>query len=580
VFSKYYQNELTYLREMGKAFGNSNPALAGMLVERGGDPDVERLLEGFAFLTARIRERIDDAVPEVVHGLVDLLVPHYLRPIPACSVVEFTPHARLLRGRSRIPAGAELSSKPVEGTACLFQTTRPVDLLPLTLGDTTLDQSSPSMPVLRVQLQAPEQGRAEIFSEEGLGLFLQAELAVGATLMAWLCRHLRGVVVRSTSSGGSVRLPPGCLRAVGFEPEWPLLPWPTRAPDAYRLLQEYFTLPQKFFFVELRGLQPAASLTGEMLELVFEFEQPPPLPGRVPKDVFRLHCAPVVNLFRTSADPVRVGLLGHEHLLRATELDPGHMEVYSVDAVTGLQPGRSERQAYRPFFDFAHGPGGNSRFYRLRRALSPLDDGMDTFLSVGSPRDMSPGLAEETLSLDLTCTNRSLPGRLQVGDICVPTPSAPTTARFRNILAVTKPVRPPMGTELHWRLLSHLALSQCSLTDTESLRSLLALYNFQATADQTLARANQLRIGALRSVTPRQVTRFLEGAPIRGLQLVIDVDESGFTGTGDAFLFGGVLDALFASHAGMNSFSEVLLRLQPSQVEYRWLPKNGRQPIC
>ncbi|RKI43073.1 type VI secretion system baseplate subunit TssF [Corallococcus sp. AB004] len=580
MFSKYYQSELTYLREMGRAFGTVNPALAGLLVERGGDPDVERLLEGFAFLTARVRERIDDAVPEVVHGLTDLLLPHYLRVIPACSVVEFTPHARLLRGRSRIPAGAEVGARPVDGTACTFRTTRAVDLLPLTLSETTLDQSSPASPVLRVQLQVAEQGRSEIFQEEGLSLFLQAELPVASVLLLWLMRHCKGVVLRNPAGGAPVRLPPDCIRATGFEPDNVLLPWPAMAPEGYRLLQEYFTLPQKFLFIDVRGLQAAAGLTGQRLELLFEFERPPALPGRLPKDVFRLHCAPVVNLFSASADPVRTGALGHEHLVRASSVDPAHMEVYSVDGVTGLQSGRTERQQYRPFFDFAHATGDSPRFYRLRRALSPLDDALDVFLSLGSPRDATPSLADETLSIDLTCTNRSLPARLQVGDLSAPTASSPTTARFRNIVAVTRPVRPPVGSELHWRLLSHLSLNQRSLLEPGALQAVLSLYNFQATADQPTARANELRVGSLREIKGQPVTRFLRGAPVRGVQVTAELDEVGFTGPGDAFLFGCILDEMFASQVSLNSFSEFVLRLQPSQLEYRWSPRNGRQMIC
>src|SRR5207248_4042903 len=113
MFSKHYQSELGYLRAMGKEFALVNPSIAGLLAERGGDPDVERLLEGFAFLTARIRERIDDEIPEVVHALTDLLLPHYLRPLPACSILEFTPVAGALRGKHRIPRGTEIATAPV-----------------------------------------------------------------------------------------------------------------------------------------------------------------------------------------------------------------------------------------------------------------------------------------------------------------------------------------------------------------------------------------------------------------------------------------------------------------------------------
>jgi type VI secretion system protein ImpG len=166
-----------------------------------------------------------------------------------------------------------------------------------------------------------------------------------------------------------------------------------------------------------------------------------------------------------------------------------------------------------------------------------------------------------------------------VGDLSMPTPASPTTAKFRNIIAVTKPVRPPLGSELHWRLLSHLALNQRSLLDPGALRALLELYNFQATADQQAARANQLRVESVRGVTGKAATRFLQGAPVRGTQVTIDVEEASFTGLGDAFLFGSVLDEMFASYVSLNAFSELLLRIQPSQVEYRWAPRNGRQPI-
>src|SRR5208283_83291 len=142
MFSKYYEAELAYLRELGRAFAQAHPSTAGLLAERSGDPDVERLLEGFAFVAARIRERTDDAVPEVIHGLADLLLPQYLRPIPACTIVEFLPQARALRAAVKVPRGAEVASTPVEGTSCLFRTTQDVTLLPVTLGETVLDMPS------------------------------------------------------------------------------------------------------------------------------------------------------------------------------------------------------------------------------------------------------------------------------------------------------------------------------------------------------------------------------------------------------------------------------------------------------
>jgi type VI secretion system protein ImpG len=582
MFSRYYQSELTYLREMGRAFGEANPRVAGLLADRGGDPDVERLLEGFAFLTARVRERMDDAVPEIVAGLSELLLPHYLRTVPACSIVEFSPPLRALRGRARVPAGSELATNPVDGTRCVFRTTFDIDLLPVALQETSLDQSVSSAPVLKATFVTTEQGRVEVFQPQGLRLFIHAEPAVGALVFLWLCRYCKAVQVKS-AEGRKVRLGPEVIHPVGLDRAFPLLPWPKTAPDGFRLLQEYFTLPQKLLFFDVRGLDAAREeIQGEKFEIHFELERPPPLPARLGSDALRLHSVPVINLFQTTADPIIHRTLEDEHLVRPAGIDLGHAEIYSVDGVSGIRSGRPTRRVYRPFFDFSHAAEGNEEpaFYRLRRTLSPVDDWVDTYLSIGTPADVSPELGEETLSLDVTCTNRALPTRLQIGDISAATPTSPTIAKFKNIVAVTRPVRPPLGQEVHWRLLSHLALNQRSLMDAQALRALLELYNFQEGADEPVARANQLRAESIRGVESRPVTRFLEGAPVRGRQVTVDVGEAGFAGAGDAFLMGAVLAELFASHVTLNAFTELSLRLQPSQAEFRWLPRSGTRTIC
>ncbi|MFL5352666.1 type VI secretion system baseplate subunit TssF [Archangium sp.] len=578
MFSKYYLSELSYLREMGRAFGLANPSVAGLLVERGADPDVERLLEGFAFLTARIRERVEDDVPEMVQGLTELLLPHYLRPVPACSIVEFSPQMRALRGRSRIAAGAEVASTPLDGTSCVFRTTHDVDLLPLSVQDAVLDRSSVSSPVLRLFFQTTEQGREELGKPHGLRLFIHGEMSASALILLWLLRYCRMVRVRGTTSGQEVVLDPKkSIRPVGFARDFRLLPWP-RAFDGYRLLQEYFTLPEKFLFFEVHGLETATAALEERFEISFHLERPPPLDARITREMFRLHCAPVINLFRAPANPLFHHALGREHLVRASELQPQHAEVYSVDSVTGLTAGRSDRRTYKPFHEFEHtqGEGAEPAFYRLRRIHSPVDDGIDTYLTLETPRDVAPTLgAEEVLSIDLTCTNRSLPARLQVGDITQSTPASPTNAKFKNITPVSRPARAPLGTELHWRLLSHLAINQHSIADSAALRRLLDLYNFQALADNLAARASRLRINAIRNVETKTLTRFLEGTPIRGNQTLVELDETNFMGVGDAFLFGCILDELLASHVTLNSFNELAIRLQPSQTEFAWLPRNG-----
>lgn len=354
MFSKYYQSELSYLRELGREFSEANPALAGLFAEQGGDPDVDRLLEGFAFLTARIRERMEDAVPEVVDALAEMIVPQYTRTLPACSVVEFLPQQTALRGRHRLPAGTEVGARPIEGTTCLFRTTVHLDLLPLTLTDFAFDHSVEAHPEIRLGFRSAQAADALLAETPALRLFLHGPLGLTTTTYLWLLRHLESVTYKS-ATGYTQSLGRGAVHPVGVSPEQPMLPWPELAPDGLRVMQEYFTLTQKLLFVDVRGLDkiPREHATDQFV-LSFRFNRPPKLPERLDKENFRLHCVPVVNLFETSADPIARDPRQHEYLVRASGVNPLHMEVYEVKSVTGLLANRRGRRTYTPFYSFSH----------------------------------------------------------------------------------------------------------------------------------------------------------------------------------------------------------------------------------
>jgi type VI secretion system protein ImpG len=580
MFNKYYQSELTYLRELGREFSETNPELAALFQDRGDDPDVDRLLEGFAFLTARIRERIDDAVPELVDQLCQLLLPHYARPFPAASILEFTPSLNTLRERHPVPAGTEVSTRPVRGTPVLFRTTRPIELLPLTIDGARLDESSASHPVLRLELTAGEAGLAALFEPRGVELYLNAQIPQASTLLLWFLRHLERVEYR-TKDGRSFALDPRAVRAPAFSGEHPPVPWPALASTGPQVLLSYFNQPHALLFVELPGLERVPpELRAAQFELVFRFARPPALPERVEADQFRPNCVPVVNLFDVPADPIRRAPLVREHMLRGAGIDPRHMEVYSVNGVVGVAANRRERIEYPPLYDFSHAhlPARKQAFHTIRRAISPVDGGVDTYLTVMTPRDVEPRLGDESLSIDLTCSNRALAVDVHIGDICVPTRSSPPGTRFRNLTAVSSPVVPPVGAELHWRLISHIAINHRSLGEAEPLRALLDLYNFHP-ADQQQGKSNQLRAEAVRQVGMRATACMLQGAPLRGTATRLSLDEKKLAGIGDCFLLGEALDALLGTKVPLNSFNELTLTLHPSATELRWPPRNGSQPL-
>lgn len=576
--SKYYESELAYLREMGREFALVHPATAGLLAERGSDPDVERLLEGFAFLTARIRERVDDAVPHIVHGMMQLLLPHYLRPIPATTVIQYAPSLKALRGVQKVERGTRVAAKPLQGTSCEFRTAQDVELVPVVLQDVVLDETRAAHPVLRFQFETTEPGRPFVTRKEGIRIHLHGELSLTATLYLWMMRHLTGATI--TSEGGSpVELGRDVIKPVGFGPEEDLIPWPTMAQEGYRYLQEYFTLPSKFLFVDIQHLD-RVELTADRFELALTFERPPELRARIAAENFRLFCTPVINLFEVSGDPVKRDPKVYEHLLRASGMKPQHMEVYTVDSVIGIRQGQAQRRTYEPFVGFAHtADPEEGTYYTLRPSSSPIDSGIDTYLSIVTPRDVKPFQGEEVLSFDFTCTNRSLPSELQLGEISVAPRGVSSPAPFKNITPITVPVRPTLGSELHWRFLSHMALNRTSLANADVLRSTLDLYNFQKGTSPTAGRANELKAEAIRKVESQPVTRLMQGAPVRGVATTIEVEESKLGTTGEAFLFGCVIDEVFATHVPLNSFNELHLVLHPSKVELKWPARSGHRRI-
>ncbi len=568
MFESYFQAERSYFRDMGRVFAEKHPALAGMLAERGTDPDVERLLEGFAFLAARLRQRIDDAAPELVETLAELLMPHLLRPTPASTIVEFRSPPKGQHGRLRVACGARLLSKPVRGTRCTFSTARALDVLPLRLLGFRVDDTAASRPELTLRFELEAGGEPAVFTREGIRLHLHGESPTVTQLYLWLCRHVASVSVRGAGQR-AVELGRASVRPLGFDRADTLFPWPAFSPHGVRAVLEYFTLPAKFLFVDLIDLDRAAQLAGPSFELSLRFDRPPALPTRLPDDALRLHCVPAVNLFDVGAEPIRASLDERPTLLRAAGMDPAHMEVFAVRSVTGL--GRGERANYEPFHSFRHmlPSARHPGFYKLTREPSPVDDGTHTFL--GLQRGAGEFVdGEEALSIELTCTNRALPQELQADDITLGSGDIASGLAFSNIARVSAPARAPLGSDLIWHFLSHLACSRRSLADVQVLKTALSLYAASDRTDYAASRVHRARIDAIQSVHAETITRVVKGVAAHGSLYDIELEQTGFGSEGDAFLFGSVIHQLLAVDARLNSFADLRLTLSPSGSQFRY----------
>jgi type VI secretion system protein ImpG len=583
-FNKYYQDELSFLRVMGREFALAHPEAAHLLSESESDPDVERLLEGFAFLTGRIRQKLDDEFPELTHSLMNLLFPHYLRPIPPISLVEFSPIQGMLRQTNRIAKGTEVASVPVDGTSCRFRTCFDVDLHPLRIESAMLQTPVGNRTELKLSL-AMEPGFSLSRSEIGtLRFYLAGES--GKLLYYNLCRNVEKIRVRPVVAGkpaDDIFLDPDSVRPAGFAREESLLPYPRTSFDGYRLLQEYFSFPEKFLFVDLAGLESIRHRLGsDRLEIGFIFSRSLDGSVKASNDNIRLYCAPVVNLSRTESDPVLINQERTEYRIRPAGNNSQHFEIYSVDSATGWVQGTSEKREYPPFHSFRSGRTASGRgdvFYDTRLRNAVAGEGTDVYVSFVNREQMTAVPPTETVAFDLTCTNRILAEKLRIGDIKLATDSSPAFARFQNITRVTRGIRPPLEGDLPWRLLSHLALNSTSLASVPAFRGVLELYNFHSLENQQSGRANQLHLDGIVEIESAAEDLLYKGVPIRGMTTRLGLKESHFDGDGDMFLFASIVNEFLALYVSLNSFSRLIVSGVEKGETLQWPTRIGHRIV-
>lgn len=573
-FNKYYQDELAYLRELGRDFARRHPTAARWLEDSGTDPDVERLLEGFSFLTAKLREKLDDELPEFTQALVELFWPHYLRPIPSMTVVQFTPTAKAQGKAVTVERGVELASTPVDDTPCTFRVAYRTPVVPLTV--TELEAGPSASPYLRLSLGVTAPATLPKLGLDSLRLYLGGEALAARSLRLCLLRYVKRIVARAPGVEPVV-LAGAAVRAVGFTEDEALVPMPPTTHPGLRPLWEYGAFPQKLLFVDVVGLAALAGLgAASKFELVFELSHAPNDMPPVGAQNVLLNCAPAVNIFKHDAAPITLDPGRAEYRVRAQSTDPRCFEVFSVDQVNGVLQGQAQPKRYLPFFSFS--ARDVAPLYLARRRMSPVHEGTDVWISLPgrSPLDLS---TPEVLSIDLTCTNRQLPSGLGLGDVCKPTGSTPATVTFKNVIVPTTSVPPPLEGELYWDLLSHLSLQYLTRLKPDRLGELLRLYDFRALVDRQAALALKRRQEGLLEVSAGPTARVSGGALVRGVRTKLVIDEERVGGEGEAHLLGDVFSEVLAHTVSLNAFSELEVRGNKYGEVHRWPARTGTRII-
>lgn len=612
---QYYNRELQYIREMGAEFAAAYPRIAARLGMDGiecADPYVERLIESFAFLAARVQLKLDARHPDFTQHLLEMVYPTFLAPVPSCAVVELAPtlSESSLKEGFRVARGSALRAQAGAsgGTACEFRTAHDVVLWPLTVtaAKYVVGTSAFASPGTRLDPRCRGAIRLDLKAEGGVSLrelpveslafFVYATADLAGKIYEQILANGVGVVVRGKGSGRTVALPPSAVRAVGFDDEEALLPLSPRGFEGYRLLQEYFAFAERYLFFAVDGLRDAlAGLEGDEAELYLLVDRSlPDLDNALDESQFRLNCTPVVNLFPRSLDRIHLSAHDTEHHVVPDLSRPMDFEVYSIDRMLGIGSGGDALVEITPLFATSHrnATADSHAYYTVQRRarLASLRQqrsgartsylGTECFVSIVDSRQRE--LSGEIRQLDVTarCTNRDLPIGLSFGKsrLEFDLEGGAPVETVRCLAGPTNPRPSPAFGDTAWRLIGQLTLNYLSLCDAdpdhgaEMLRHLLGLY-----ADPNDPVAHR-QVDGIRRVRHQPVVRRIPGGgPItygRGLQIVVTVDDSSFEGVGTLRL-GTVLDRFFARHVSINSFVETRLQSTVRGEVKQWPARTG-----
>jgi type VI secretion system protein ImpG len=574
---RYYEEELNYLIESGREFARHHPDRAEHLAlsdPRYRDPHVQRLMESFAFLTGRVRQRLDDDFPELTHALLGLVWPHYLQPVPPIALLQFKPAG--LQQQTKVERGFLVDSvaSPDE-VACRFQTAYGVDLFPFDLETAVFQVDESGRPSFRLHFRLSEGADTSDLVVDRLRLFVSGEGSMASELHRILRQEVESVTLR-LGRDSMRHIPASAIEPVGFREEEAVVPYPKISFPGYRLFTEYFVFPEKFRFVDLCGLGPIELESGvETFEVDLFLKQRPAENLHPGTDTFKLYVTPVINSFPREGEPIHVDHLKTQYRVLGDYTHPTAFEVVSVDDVTAVRRSDGAKMPRRPFFSFEFGLDAdgfeNEDIYHHVNHSIGTDGGWHTHLSLIS-RERNRLPETETLSLKITCTNGRLCQQVGLGDVRLAAKRGIEAVTFKNISVPTPPIYPSLGHGSEWRFISHMALNFLSAAEAGALRKILELYNIGNDP------ANSRRIEGIKSANARPIEALVDGTPIRGTEVTLTIDESHFDNRGDLLLFIEVLNEFLSLHASINSYVRLVVKHEPSGEVYRCPMAHGRKP--
>ncbi len=593
---RFYREELDYLRQLGKLLAQEKPYLSRFLAEKEGDPDVERLMEAFAFLSGGLRQKLEDEFPEFTHSLINMLWPNYLRPVPSMTVIEYLPRKELkssvqvcrdeliktlTTGSNQTFTQGALSDEDYDTASvdCLFTLARDTWLQPLSVRDVR-NASTLKEGILEIDFFTEGNVSPVELDLNKLTFWLGNEdNYTRYQLYLWFRERLMDAEL---VAGEYQMLLPGLwLEAAGFEREDALLPWPKNVHNGYRVLQEYFCYPESFFFFHLRGaMSLPANFPVAAFTLRLHFNLPLPADIKLRRNSLRPYCTPAVNLFAHHSEPVMPDGSTPQYPLSASQQHPESCDIFRVKSVSSKLPTTSQGKKFRlwPEFEgFQHQIEYSRQreviYWHHRTKTSLFHQGLEHAIAFvhadGSQPDPSR-LGGEVFTASLVCTNRMLPASLHTGDICEAVNQNPAVASFSNVTRPTRPLYPVTDGDMHWSLISCMNLNYLSLLDREALIQVLRTFDMPGIHHPQQARLSSQKLDAIEKMESRPIDRLFKGVPVRGLSTTLWINPAPFVCEGEIYLLGTVLSYFFALYASINSFHCLRIINTESQEAWEW----------
>ncbi|MGN6366898.1 MAG: type VI secretion system baseplate subunit TssF [Phycisphaerae bacterium] len=631
---RYYDLELQHLRGMGAEFAREFPKIAGRLGMEGftcADPFVERLLEGVAFLSARVHLKLDAEFPRFTQSMLETVYPHYLAPTPSMVMLQFEPQADepALAAGYKIPRHTAVKSLIGKGdaTSCTYRTAHDVTLWPLKVVEANYyirELASLDIPQatlagaksgIRLRLQTTAGLKLNQIQADSLVFYLNAPGEQQTRLYELIVGHTIGAVMQPATKPpkwreviGNAANPP--VKTVGFEDEEALLPYGPRSFQGYRLLQEYFAFPQRFYNFEVGGLKSAFKRgTENVVDLILLFNTVNlNLENMVSAANFSMHCTPAVNLFPMNADRIHITEKQADFQIIPDRTRPLDLEVHSIEKVVGIGAGNDTVTEFLPFYRARDAEEGGAYYQinRVPRVPSAKEQrfgtrtrypGSDLYVSLVDAKNAPFRSELKQLAVAVYCTNRDLPLTVPIGrgpsDFTMEA-GAPVVA-IRSVSGQPTMPRPSYAEgDTAWRIISHLSLNYLSLSDARgeqsvgggvgagALRDLLRLYTgpleTRGAADSAEFSGIRKQVEGVKNIATKQIIRRVnKPGPIsfaRGLEVTVTFDEINFEGTG-VFLLGAVLERFFAKYVTLNSFTETVVRTIERGEVMRWPARLG-----